>query len=105
VCPVANVKEMEMKTKVAKAKPANGKPTNGKATKDIPANAIAKMTKWNEKHPDKKFSWVVIGADTPTAQQTCRSCKRKFRIGRITRIDEKGAYCGPNCQRSASKAK
>src|SRR5581483_12108183 len=72
-----------------------------KTSSEIPAAAVAKMTKWNEKHPDMKFSWVVIGPDTPTAQKSCKACKKEFHEGRVTRVTPEGAFCGPRCQRQA----
>jgi hypothetical protein len=92
---------MDMEKKTPAAKPANGK----KPAPEIPAAAVAKMTKWNEQHPDMKFSWVVVGPNTPPAQQKCAACKKPFREGRVTRADAKGAYCGPKCQRQAHTAK
>jgi len=86
----------------------NGKtPTNGKAKRKSPKSTksgvtaadVAKMTKWNEKHPDAKFSWIVIGPNTPAAQQACKSCEKKFGEGRVTRLTSEGhAVCGPRCQ-------
>ena len=90
---------METKKKaVAKSSPKAA----AKAKKiDIPAAAVAKMADWNEKHPEGKFSWVVIAPDTPAGQKICRTCKKEFREGRITRVDSKGAYCGPKCHRAS----
>ena len=96
-----------MKTRT---QPANGKPTtkNGKATKatpEIPPEAIAKMKQWNEAHPEMKFSWIVVGPDTPPSQRACKHCENEFRNGRVTRLTSEGTYCGPRCQQKAHKAK
>jgi len=86
--------------KIVKGK---GKATAVKTGKEISAADIAKMTKWNEKHPDAKFSWIVIGANTPTAHQTCKSCAKKLSDGRVTRLTSEGhAVCGPRCQLKAT---
>ena len=84
--------------KTTKPAPAT-KPTKS----ELPAGVLDKMAKWNKANPDAKISFVVIGKETPTEHQTCRTCQKKFRHGRITRIDSKGAYCGPKCQTPKAK--
>jgi hypothetical protein len=94
--------ETEMKTKKTTSKES----TKSKATptpKAVSADDVAKMTKWNTKHPELKFSWVVIADNTPTAQKSCRVCKKEFRNGRVTRLTDKGTYCGSRCQLKSVK--
>jgi hypothetical protein len=98
-----------MKIIAKSAKPTATKPTTTpkpSTTKaEIPAKAVAKMTAWNEAHPELKFSWLVIGPDTPVAQQSCTTCHKKFRAGRITRVANGAAFCGPKCQHPKKAAK
>ncbi len=95
-----------------KSKSTTSKPTKDtKATKakrtttEISSEAAAKMKKWNEAHPEMKFSWIVVGPDTPPSQRTCKHCDNEFRNGRVTRLTSEGTYCGPRCQQKAAKAK
>lgn len=108
--PAASTKSTKSKVTVKVAtsnppSPAKASTTKAKAkgTTEIPADAIAKMTKWNEGHPDKAFSWVIVSAELPAAKRTCRTCKKEFREGRLTRVDSTGAYCGPRCQLKSAK--
>ena len=95
-----------MKTKPSKTPKPNESKKSAKPTataQAVPAAAVAKMTKWNEKHPEDTFSWVVIANDSPAAQKSCRSCKKEFGVGRITRLTSRGVFCGPRCQLKSSK--
>jgi hypothetical protein len=109
--------EMQMKKTTKSAKSATTTPLpkvsvkvavtkseKTKAAKDIPSDAIEKMTKWNKTHPTMAFSWAVISATLPAAKRICKTCKKEFREGRVTRVDETGAYCGPRCQLKAANA-
>lgn len=84
-------------------KVATAKAAKTKAAQEIPIDAIAKMKKWNEAHPDQKFSWVVVSVELPATQRVCKTCKKEFKDGRVTRVDAHGAYCGPRCQLKSSK--
>jgi hypothetical protein len=77
--PAASAKS---KTKVTAKVATNNPPSPAKASKTkagIPTDAIAKMTKWNEAHPEKKFSWVIVSVEMPAAKRVCRTCKKEFR--------------------------